>query len=491
QNDAPTVSAPESSSASLGSGSYSINLLLLASDVDGDVLTVSDMSYTVDGVPTGNGGVDLPSGVTVSGSTLSVDPTNAAYGGVDYGGSVTIVASYTIRDGSGGAVAQSETITLNRTTDFPIVTQAESTTVTEGDIVTEVNLLLHSSDPEDNDLSVGDVIYTVNGVATGNGGTDLPSGVTRTDSMLTLDPGNAAFDYLSAGEQAVILVNYRVIDDAGGSVEQTETITINGTNDIPVVSASGSSITTEGDASYSLNLLLHASDPDSSDTLSVGSVSYAVNGIPTGNGAADLPSGITRSGNMLTVDPDNGWFSHLAVGESATIVANYIISDGSGRSVPQSAMVMINGSNDRDVELPTVIAFSPTDGAVGVAIDNDIILTFSEPVLRGTGVISIHSDSSDGMVVESYNAETSSNLMISGSTLTIDPSASLAYGRHYYVTFADGSIADYAGNHFAESNSYGFTTGADPYAGRDDDNDSPELFLAGVGVIGLVVWLVF
>ncbi|NTW70306.1 MAG: hypothetical protein HGB23_10770, partial [Chlorobiaceae bacterium] len=46
QNDVPTVSAPESSSASLGSAAYSINLLLLASDVDGDALTVGDVTYS-------------------------------------------------------------------------------------------------------------------------------------------------------------------------------------------------------------------------------------------------------------------------------------------------------------------------------------------------------------------------------------------------------------------------------------------------------------
>jgi methionine-rich copper-binding protein CopC len=310
-------------------------------------------------------------------------------------------------------------------------------------------------------------------------------------NSLTLDPTDTAFDYLAVGEQTTILVNYSVIDHAGGLVSQTGTITINGTNDIPMVSAAESSITTEGDVSYSLNLLLHASDPDSSDTLTVGSVTYTVDGIPTGNGGADLPAGVTQNGSTLTIDPDNGWFSHLAVGERSTIVASYIISDSSGRSVHQDATVTINGSDDFDGEPPTVISFSPADGEAGVSINENIVLSFSEPVVRGIGLIAIHADSSTGTVIESYNAETSTNLTVSGSMLTINPSASLVYGKHYYVTFADGSIDDYAGNHFAGSNSYGFTTGADPYAGSSDDNECTELFISGVGALGILAWLVF
>ena len=494
-NDAPTISGSKSNSVSLGSAAYNLNLLLLASDPDGDPLSVRDVTYTVDGVATGNGGSDLPSGVTRTGTTLTVDPANSAYDTVGDGGHVTILVCYTISDGNGGSVLQTETVTLNRTTDFPVISQPESSTVSEGDIPAELNLLLHASDPDDNDLSVENVIYTVNGVATGNGGSDRPAGLTLTGSTLTLDPTDPAFNYLTAGEQTTILVDYTVVDHGGGSVVQTGTITITGTNDLPTVSAAESSIAFEGEASYNMNLLLHASDPDASDILTVGSVTYTVDGIPTGNGGNDLPSGVIRTGSTLTIDPSNTAFNHLAVGEDTTILASYTIADGHGGLINQTATVTINGTseaNEADVTPPSVIAFSPEDGVTGVGINDNIVLTFSEAVLRGTGAIVIHGDSPEGTVMESYDAATSTNLTISGSTLTINPTSSLAHGTHYYVTFADGSINDYAGNHFGGTTSYDFTTGADPFAAiHDDDDECTELLLAGVGVLGVLAWLVF
>ena len=494
-NDAPMVSGAKSSSVSLGSAAYNQNLLLLASDPEGDPLTVSNVTYTVDGTPTGDVGHDLPSGITLTGSTLRVDPNNAAYDYVLDGGHVTIVASYTISDGHGGSVLQTETVTLNRTTDFPLISQQESSTVSEGDIPTDLNLLLHSSDPDDDDLTVENVIYTVDGVATGNGGSNRPSGVMLTGSTLTLDPTHAIFDYLAVGEHITILVDYSVIDHAGGSVAQTETITINGTNDAPTVLNAESSTVSEGEASYNMNLLLHASDPDTSDTLTVGSVTYTVDGTPTGNGGDDLPQGVIRRGSTLTVDPHDPAFNHLAVGESAIIIASYTIADGNGGSVDQTATVTINGSsetNEADVTPPTVIAFSPENGATGVAINNNIVLTFSEAVLRGTGTIAIHSGSSEGAVMESYDAATSTNLTLSGTTLTINPTNSLVHGTHYSITFANGSINDYAGNQFGGTTSYDFTTGADPFAAiHGDDDETTELILGGVGALGFLAWLVF
>jgi uncharacterized delta-60 repeat protein len=118
----------------------------------------------------------------------------------------------------------------------------------------------------------------------------------------------------------------------------------------------------------------------------------------------------------------------------------------------------IGGSTGIDTTAPTVTAFSPADGMTGVAVGCDIVLTFSEAIQKGTGTIAIHRGSSTGTVVESYDAATSSSITISGNTLTINPSADLPGGKHYYVTFDDGSIKDMAGNNFAGTSAYDFIT---------------------------------
>jgi methionine-rich copper-binding protein CopC len=109
-----------------------------------------------------------------------------------------------------------------------------------------------------------------------------------------------------------------------------------------------------------------------------------------------------------------------------------------------------------DTTPPTVITFSPADEASSVAIVSNIVVTFSEAVQRGTGSILLKTTA--GATVVSYDAATSSNLSISGSTLTINPSADLSNNTSYSIEFAAGSIKDIADNSYEGTTSYNFTT---------------------------------
>jgi methionine-rich copper-binding protein CopC len=86
-----------------------------------------------------------------------------------------------------------------------------------------------------------------------------------------------------------------------------------------------------------------------------------------------------------------------------------------------------------DTTPPTVTSFSPADEATGVAVGANIVVTFSEAVQRGTGNIVIKTGA--GTVLATYDAATSSNLSINGSTLTINPSSDLSYSTDYKVEF--------------------------------------------------------
>src|SRR4029453_11272425 len=87
-------------------------------------------------------------------------------------------------------------------------------------------------------LHVANVTYDVNGTPSGT-----PAGVTLSGDTLTIDPTNSAFDHLAVGAQTTITVHYDVKDVNGATVAQTETITITGTNDAPVVTAAAPSLT--------------------------------------------------------------------------------------------------------------------------------------------------------------------------------------------------------------------------------------------------------
>ncbi|MER2622545.1 MAG: Ig-like domain-containing protein, partial [Accumulibacter sp.] len=125
-------------------------------------------------------------------------------------------------------------------------------------------------------------------------------------------------------------------------------------------------------------------------------------------------------------------------------------------ATPSASATIIANTGVTDTTAPTVLSFNPTDGATGVAPGSHIVLTFSESIARGTGSIVLKTAA--GATIESFDAATSNRLTLSGSTLTIDPTSTLANGTNYYLTFAAGTVKDLAGNAYAGITTYDFTT---------------------------------
>lgn len=109
---------------------------------------------------------------------------------------------------------------------------------------------------------------------------------------------------------------------------------------------------------------------------------------------------------------------------------------------------------------PTLSSFSPSDGATGVAVDANIVLTFSEAVDVESGNIVIKK-SSDDSTVETIDV-TGSLVTGTGTTeITINPSTTLDGETGYYITIAatafdDVDSASYAG--ITDSTTLNFTT---------------------------------
>jgi Ca2+-binding RTX toxin-like protein len=121
-----------------------------------------------------------------------------------------------------------------------------------------------------------------------------------------------------------------------------------------------------------------------------------------------------------------------------------------------------------DTTAPTVSTFSPMDGATGVTVGSNIVVTFSETIARGTGNIELRAGSATGTLVESFNTATSTRLTLSNNQLTIDPTANLSNSTQYFVVMASGSIKDSAGNDYTGTSTYDFTTvAARPTEGND------------------------
>ena len=365
-NHAPTVEAPLHTEVTVGLSAVWDRLLVGASDQDpGNTLHVQDVTFSINGAAYS---ATVPSGITISNDQILVDPNNAAFAGLAAGQHETIVVHYNVSDGHGGLVAQTDTVTVNGPASAaaavpvnhaPTVAEALNAAVTRGGSGQWVQLLAGASDVDaTNVLHVSNLTFTVNG---GAASATVPGGLTFSNDQILVDPNNAAFAALGSGQSETIVASYNVTDGQGGSVAQTDTITIYGqasdhaTHDhAPTVAAPLASTVVVGAQPMWTSLLAGASDVDG-DYLSVTNLTYSVNG---GAFSSSTPAGVQAANGMIVVNQNDASFAGLAYGQSETITAHYNISDGRGGVVAQTDTITVEGH--APVGVAAVVNHAPT-----------------------------------------------------------------------------------------------------------------------------------
>lgn len=110
---------------------------------------------------------------------------------------------------------------------------------------------------------------------------------------------------------------------------------------------------------------------------------------------------------------------------------------------------------------PILLSTSPADGSTTVAADDDLILTFSEPVYVQFGTIKIF-NAADDSIFESMSVTSGTQVSGSGtSTITVTPNNSFAYSSSYYVQIDATAFDDASGNSYAgisNTTDWNFTT---------------------------------
>ena len=198
--------------------------------------------------------------------------------------------------------------------------------------------------------------------------------ISSTDGTVTLNVGGnsllystgAAFDSLGVGQTATDTFTYTVDDGRGGEGTATVTMTITGVNDTPTAVADAISVN-EGatDGTLHAYLLSNDTDIDAPDTIDITSVDDSgLTGALVFDAGADTLS-YTASG-----------FESLAVGETATDIFTYTISDGNGGTDTETATITIIGQNDS----PTAVAdtISVNEGATDVTLHADLLSNDSD-----------------------------------------------------------------------------------------------------------------
>ncbi len=117
-----------------------------------------------------------------------------------------------------------------------------------------------------------------------------------------------------------------------------------------------------------------------------------------------------------------------------------------------------------DSSAPTTASFSPSAGYASAGVLDNLVLTFTENVAKGSSGNILIKKISDNSTVESI-AITSAQITTSGSSLTINPSVTFDVNTGYFIEIpTPGTIKDKAGNDFAGLSGSGiwyFTTATD------------------------------
>ena len=308
-------------------------------------------------------------------STLSFSgsgPINYTYSAPDtafdflaQGETLTVTYNVTVTGGNGPS-SQLVTIPITGSNDAPVITStAPSQALTEdGGAQVSASGAISFIDVDLTDT------HTASFAAQGTGylGTFTLAPITQDSGNggtgqlgWSFSVDNSAIDYLGVGESLVQRYNVTVDDGHGGTAVQTVTVTINGTNDAPVITSTAPSqaVTEDGgvqgsggeSGTESTSGTISFTDVDFTDTHTA---SFAAQG--TGYlGTFSLAPITQDSGNGGTgqlgwsFSVDKSAIDYLATGENLVQRYNVTLDDGHGGTAVQTVTVTINGTNDAPV----------------------------------------------------------------------------------------------------------------------------------------------
>jgi len=104
---------------------------------------------------------------------------------------------------------------------------------------------------------------------------------------------------------------------------------------------------------------------------------------------------------------------------------------------------------------PSPLIFNPTNGATGVIVSTNIVITFNQQPVKGTGNITLRSGSATGTILQTIGVN-STSVTISGAQVTIDPPSVLPPSTNVFVVVDAGAFIGISFNNII--NTYNFTT---------------------------------
>lgn len=264
----------------------------------------------------------LGAAVNMSDGKVFYSASSAQIYGLAAGETIQDTFTYTIQLGTGVLSSAQVIVTLTGTNDAPVVSGVVTGLATEDGAAVTLNGLANATDVDN-----GAVLSIVNVPAS------LPAGVSSSGSSFTLDPTDAAYQSLAAGQTTIVTVNYGV-SDGTVTTAAAASWTVTGANDAPVVSGAVTGSAIEGGALVSLAALANASDPDNGAVLSV-------------TGVGSLPAGVSyvSATKSFTLDPTDPAYSGLNTGQSQVVSVSYGVTDGTDTTPGSVSWTLAGVSN--------------------------------------------------------------------------------------------------------------------------------------------------
>ncbi len=256
----------------------------------------------------------------------------------------------------------------------------------------------------------------------------------------------------------------------GTTTVSAGTLQVDGSTTSPTTVNSGATLAGDGTVNAAVTVAAGGSLAPGANNLTVTSLAFSGTGTihvgtlsnHTSVAAIKVNNALTVSGgagsvtiNLPTALGFNGTYRLIQFGSGLANANGFTLGTVPALAWNQVGTLQINGSYldyvitaVGDTTPPTLSNTLPVNNAANILTDANLVATFDETIVAGSGSIELRRIS-DGSLVESFNVTSSSRLTFSTTRLTINPTNNLPTAQSYYVLIPAGVVEDTSGNSYA------------------------------------------
>ncbi len=340
--------------------------------------------------------------------------------GTDYdylalGESATVAINYTMADNNGAESSSLLTLTVTGSNDGPLANVDTASTDENATLLVDVLA-------NDTDIDASDTKSVISAtIASGLGS------VAIANNQIEWTPGTE-YDYLALGESATVTIGYTIADNNGAESSSVLTLSVIGSNDGPLANAD-SAVAVENETLI-VDVLANDTDVDDADTLSIESITSALNGTAV----------IDANTNTVLYTPNADFFGDDSF--------SYTTTDAAGASSTALVSITVNRAAETLTVSNLITNGSFESGSAGWSFYYNSAVRTNYDAADGHRVVELEQGifSSDPYVRQSINT-------IPGEQYTVGYSIAADSGhRAYVIASINGFTADSA--RFSKPNSY-------------------------------------